>query len=30
VQLSAAHSEDDVRRCADSFVKARAQVTGPQ
>jgi glycine C-acetyltransferase len=26
VQLSAAHSEDDVRRCVDAFVKARAQV----
>ena len=26
VQLSAAHSEDDVRRCADAFVKARAGV----
>ena len=24
VQLSAAHSEDDVRRCVDAFVKARA------
>jgi len=26
VQLSAAHSEDDVRRCADAFVNARAKV----
>jgi len=26
VQLSAAHSEDDVRRCVDAFVKARAKV----
>jgi glycine C-acetyltransferase len=26
VQLSAAHSEDDVRRCADAFVTARAGV----
>ena len=26
VQLSAAHSEDDVRRCVDAFVKARATV----
>jgi glycine C-acetyltransferase len=26
VQLSAAHSEQDVRRCADAFVKARAGV----
>ena len=26
VQLSAAHSEQDVRRCADAFVKARANV----
>lgn len=26
VQLSAAHSEDDVRRCVDAFVKARAAV----
>lgn len=26
VQLSAAHSEDDVRRCVDAFVKATAQV----
>ncbi|MEP7034573.1 MAG: glycine C-acetyltransferase [Dermatophilaceae bacterium] len=26
VQLSAAHSEDDVRRCAAAFVKARAKV----
>jgi glycine C-acetyltransferase len=25
VQLSAAHSEDDVRRCAQSFVKARTE-----
>ncbi|MFN8097028.1 MAG: glycine C-acetyltransferase [Dermatophilaceae bacterium] len=28
VQLSAAHSEADVRRCVESFVTARAQVTG--
>ena len=26
VQLSAAHSEDDVRRCVDAFVKARATI----
>ena len=26
VQLSAAHSEDDVRRCVDAFVKARAKI----
>jgi glycine C-acetyltransferase len=26
VQLSAAHSEDDVRRCVDAFVTARASV----
>ena len=26
VQLSAAHSEDDVRRCVDAFVAARAAV----
>jgi glycine C-acetyltransferase len=26
VQLSAAHSEDDVRRCVDAFIKARALV----
>jgi glycine C-acetyltransferase len=26
VQLSAAHTEDDVRRCVDAFVKARASV----
>jgi 2-amino-3-ketobutyrate coenzyme A ligase len=26
VQLSAAHSEDDVRRCVEAFVKARAKV----
>jgi glycine C-acetyltransferase len=26
VQLSAAHCEEDVRRCVDAFVKARAQV----
>jgi len=26
VQLSAAHSEDDVRRCAEAFVTARAAV----
>jgi len=26
VQLSAAHSEDDVRRCVDAFVNARAKV----
>jgi len=26
VQLSAAHSEDDVRRCVDAFVKASVQV----
>ena len=26
VQLSAAHSEEDVRRCVNAFVKARAQV----
>jgi glycine C-acetyltransferase len=26
VQLSAAHSEDDVRRCAEAFVNARARV----
>jgi glycine C-acetyltransferase len=26
VQLSAAHSEEDVRRCVDAFVKARAKV----
>jgi glycine C-acetyltransferase len=30
VQLSAAHSEDDVRRCAEAFVQARAQVTAEQ
>jgi glycine C-acetyltransferase len=29
VQLSAAHSEDDVRRCAEAFVNARTKVTGP-
>jgi glycine C-acetyltransferase len=28
VQLSAAHSEDDVRRCVDAFVTARADVVG--
>jgi glycine C-acetyltransferase len=26
VQLSAAHSEDDVRRCVEAFVKARAKI----
>jgi hypothetical protein len=26
VQLSAAHSEDDVRHCVDAFVKARSVV----
>ncbi len=26
VQLSAAHSEDDVRRCVDAFVKARTKI----
>jgi glycine C-acetyltransferase len=26
VQLSAAHSEGDVRRCVDAFVRARATV----
>jgi glycine C-acetyltransferase len=29
VQLSAAHSEDDVRRCAEAFVKARTKVAAP-
>jgi glycine C-acetyltransferase len=28
VQLSAAHSEDDVRRCVDAFVAARKTVAG--
>ncbi|MCH8613080.1 glycine C-acetyltransferase [Arsenicicoccus dermatophilus] len=28
VQMSAAHSEDDVRACVDAFVAAREQVTG--
>jgi len=28
VQLSAAHSEDDVRACVQAFVEARAEVTG--
>jgi glycine C-acetyltransferase len=27
VQLSAAHSEDDVRRCVDAFIAAREAVT---
>jgi glycine C-acetyltransferase len=26
VQLSAAHTEEDVHHCVDAFVKARAQV----
>ena len=26
VQLSAAHSEDDVRRCVDAFVNARSKI----
>jgi glycine C-acetyltransferase len=30
VQLSAAHSEDDVRRCVEAFVRARAGVTAGQ